>query len=137
MKIKTVKLGKNQTKKIFYRNNKIKTMEFYKGDKLHREDGPAVINYDNTGQVQSENYCINDKLHRKDGPAIINYFPNGTIETAYFYQYDKLHREDEAATVWYNESGSIASSTYYVDDAYCVDKKQLDKKLFTNKLNLV
>ena len=51
---------------------------WYKNGKLHREDGPTIINPDG-----NQLWIQNDELHRADGPAIINadgseaYFING------------------------------------------------------------
>jgi|ERR1700691_915888 len=48
-------------------------IEYYLNDKLHREDGPAVIYSDGT-----INYYLNGKLHREYGPAVI--WNNGSFE---------------------------------------------------------
>jgi hypothetical protein len=47
--------------------------EYWINDKLHREDGSAVI-FPNGTQV----WYKNGKIHREDGPAVIH--PNGTQE---------------------------------------------------------
>ena len=62
---------------------------WYLNDKLHREDGPAIIRADG-----SQSWCLNDKLHREDGPAIIS--ANGT---EIWCLNDKLHREDGPAII--------------------------------------
>jgi len=41
-------------------------VKYYRAGKLHREDGPAVV--DPTGVFQ---WWVDGKLHRTDGPAII------------------------------------------------------------------
>ena len=41
------------------------TKRWYKDDKLHREDGPAIEK--TTGD---KSWWFNDKLHREDGPAM-------------------------------------------------------------------
>lgn len=46
---------------------------WYKGDQLHREDGPAVEYPNGTKQ-----YWINGRLHREDGPAVE--YADGTQE---------------------------------------------------------
>ena len=56
-------------------------------DRLHREDGPALIHYNG-----SEEYYIDDKLHRENKPALIR--PNGSKE---WYNNDRLHRLDGPA----------------------------------------
>ena len=63
------------------------TKRYYKDNKLHREDGPAV-EYPNG----YKEYYINDKLHREDGPAVE--CANGD---KFYYIDNKLHREDGPA----------------------------------------
>jgi hypothetical protein len=64
--------------------------EWWVNDKLHREDGPAVINASGT-QI----WYLNDELHREDGPARI--WSNGTQD---WYLNGKLHRENGPAIIW-------------------------------------
>lgn len=49
--------------------------EYYLNNKLHRDNGPAVIEYYNSepSPISSEHYYRNGKLHRFDGPAKIHY----------------------------------------------------------------
>jgi len=60
-------------------------------NKLHKEDGPAIIT------PLKKEWRQNGKLHRLDGPAIIR--DNGQIE---WYQNGKLHRLDGPAIIWSN-----------------------------------
>ena len=72
--------------------NEFGTKFYYKDDKLHREDGPAVVHTDG-----NFSYWIDDKKHREDGPAVI--YSNGDIE----YRIEgKLHREDGPAVIYAN-----------------------------------
>ena len=52
---------------------------WYKNDKVHRDDGPAIV-YSNT-QI----WYQNGKRHREDGPAYVG--PGGL---KYWYNNDKL-----------------------------------------------
>ena len=47
------------------------SQRWYLNDKLHREDGPAIICPDGT-----QRWYLNGKCHREDGPAII--YSDGT-----------------------------------------------------------
>ena len=47
------------------------TKYWYQNDKLHRDNGPAVIYNDG-----EKRWYINGKLHRENGPAII--YPDGS-----------------------------------------------------------
>jgi hypothetical protein len=62
---------------------------WYKDDKFHREDGPAVIWPDGY-----QEWYKNGNLHREDGPAIMVLYG-----TQYWYKDGKLHREDEPAII--------------------------------------
>jgi hypothetical protein len=52
---------------------------------LHREDGPAQINYYRDGSIEWEEFHIAGKIHRKSGPAQICYHPDGSIDWVFFY----------------------------------------------------
>jgi hypothetical protein len=63
------------------------TKEWRLNDKLHREDGPAVV-YPNG----AKEWWLNGKRHREDGPAI-----EKSDGTKYWYLNDEAHREDGPA----------------------------------------
>lgn len=65
------------------------TQRWFKDDKLHREDGPAVI----CGNGYKA-YYINGDFHRDDGPAVVR--SNGYKA---YYVNGKCHREDGPAIV--------------------------------------
>jgi hypothetical protein len=63
-------------------------MEYFNEEgKLHREDGPAIINGDR------KEWYIHGELHRENGPALID---NGKIG---WYQNNKLHCLDGPALI--------------------------------------
>jgi antitoxin component YwqK of YwqJK toxin-antitoxin module len=49
-------------------------------DKLHRDDGPAYIEYYENGNIRGKTYFLNGNYHRPDGPAIISYYENGNVD---------------------------------------------------------
>jgi len=58
---------------------------------LHREDGPAWIEYYyGTNKIFSEEYYINGKMHRENGPACIFYDNNGNTEFEDYYLDGKI-----------------------------------------------
>ena len=69
---------------------------YYKGPKLHRDDGPAVIM--RGGKMKWYN---NGNLHRDGGPAAT--WPNGKEE---YWQHGDLHRDDGPAVIF--EDGMVA-----------------------------
>ncbi len=64
---------------------------YYKKGKLHREDGPAIINLKDT----KESWYKDGNLHREDGPAIIS--KEDCIEVWYFNGI--RHRENGPAVI--------------------------------------
>jgi len=82
---------------------------------LHREDGPAFIQYyvSKPKAIHQELYYKNGIVHREDGPADLKYDGAGWL---YFEKYvvDGLsHRDLGPAHIHYNADGSIKASDYY------------------------
>jgi len=61
------------------------TQEWFLNGKLHREDGPAIIDPDGTRL-----WCRNGKTHREDGPAVIR-----ADGTQFWYLNDEEYTEKE------------------------------------------
>lgn len=97
---------------------------WYKDGKLHRENGPAWIEYDENGKVIEERWYQMGRLHREDGPAIIKYFLNEKVKNEVWYKDDLLHREDGPAWIEYDIDGGIIEKSYYVRGT------KLSEKLF-------
>lgn len=68
-----------------HRNEKIDTIYYTHKNKLHRENGPAIIMCSMNGEVMKESYYYNNQLHRESGPAIIDYDRCGNIERETYY----------------------------------------------------
>ena len=75
---------------------------------VHREDGPAVIDYH-----ESQFYYQNGKCHREDGPAII--WSNGSED---YIQNGKFHREDGPARIF-----SSGAKEYWVNGVRFTEKQ--------------
>lgn len=69
-----------------------------------------------TGMV--EEYDVNGLLHREDGPARIDYYRNGTPFKEEYRINGLLHRLDGPAVIHYRENGCIWDEHYYIDDEY-------------------
>lgn len=54
-------------------------------NKIHRENGPAWIEYYVTGNVKTKAYFFNGVLHREDGPAVKKYTPDGKMYSPEYY----------------------------------------------------
>ena len=81
---------------------------FYKNDKYHREDGPAVIT--RGGDIY---WYMNGRIHREDGPAYITL--SGYKE---WYKNGEYHREDgpaieyEDGSKWYVEGKRLSEQEF-------------------------
>ncbi len=85
------------------------TQEWYRHGKLHREDGPAVVGADGYQCWYWRGEC-----HRDDGPAVID--PDDTQE---WYRRSRRHREDGPAVVeadgtreWYWEGRPVTEEEH-------------------------
>ena len=87
----------------------------------HREDGPALIVYYESGNINYEHYYINGQRHREDGPAVINYNEDGSVSSEY-YSINGIRIE---TYVDWLEAGGVGSSwnipeietqQYYTED---------------------
>lgn len=84
----------------------LKSKRYYKQDKLHRDDKPAIKNY-LSGVIILEAYYKNNKLHNINGPAYIRYYSNGCKSDEIYYLEGHLKRQDGEAYICYNEQGKI------------------------------
>ena len=109
-----------------YENGEIEHEKYCLNGNLHREDGPAYINYYENGKVELERYCLNDKLHREDGPAIIKYYESGEVEYEEYWLNGKRHRENGPAITHYYKSGKKRYG--YAEDCYRRDAPLQEKK---------
>ncbi len=71
------------------------------GGRWHRDDGPAMIWYQN-GQKTEEYWYRNGERRRDDGPAMILY-ENGQKTYEGWYCDDKYHRDDGPAEICYKD----------------------------------
>ena len=112
-----LKVDDNPPTKIIRRpDDGSKSKEWYQDGKLHRLNGPAIIDYYEDGSIQSESWYQDGKRHRLDGPAYIIYYQDGSIQSESWYQDGKFHRLDGPAEIFYfEEGGSIEAKSWYQD----------------------
>lgn len=55
-------------------------------------DSPAMIEYNDKGDVREEHYLQNSKYHRDGAPAEINYDDEGKVRGESYYQNGNLVR---------------------------------------------
>ena len=99
----------------------------------HRVDAPAIIEYHESGGIQSIHWFINDNLHRVDAPAITEYHISGKIEEEQWYLNGQLHRIDGPAYILYHQSGNIHSSYWYLNGKESNHKEWLLEHNLYNK----
>jgi len=87
------KFNDPEVKIDYYSNGQKRYEEWYLNDKRHREDGPAIQRWYESGQKYEEWY-LNNKEHREDDPSCQNWYENGQKRYEYWYLNNKIHRED-------------------------------------------
>jgi len=149
--ISRYKNGNIETKKFYNPNDrrkyliqnytedgKIRYAEYFCVDKLHNENGPAMIGWYEDGQKKYEFYYSNgirykgifynssgskssevyyDKdgnHHREDGPALIYWDYYDKVWKESFYKHGKYHRKDGPALISY-ENGKKEYEKYFKD----------------------
>ena len=56
-----------QIEREYYENGQIRCERYYIDNKLHRENGPAVIHYNDNNEIKTEYYCIHgNNIHIED-----------------------------------------------------------------------
>lgn len=66
----------------------ISSVAYFKNHEYHRQDGPALMFYNND-KVYKEFWYLNDQLFRADGPALIEYREDGSVSLEEYYINDK------------------------------------------------
>ena len=102
----------------YYPSGKIHYEEWYnQNGKLHRIDGPAILDYFEFEDVkiEREQWYLNGKLHREKDPAYIKYLYSGEIDYEEWWVNGNLHRTDGPAFIEYSESGKIEIEEWYLN----------------------
>jgi antitoxin component YwqK of YwqJK toxin-antitoxin module len=102
----------------YYRNGNIEHEEYYKDGVLHREDGPVQTSYYEMGsdRKQSERYLIRDSEGEIIDDIFIAYYSNGNVEYESHSKGNNDHRENGPARIWYREDGSKECEKYFIED---------------------
>lgn len=83
---------------------------------FHRKGAPAVYEFDDKGNVFTEDYYINGEKHREDGPASIEYFDNGVVFLEEWYFKNKRHRDNgRPAVIEYDAKGNPTREEYWIN----------------------
>lgn len=90
--------------------------EYFVDKILHREDGPARIEWTLPSNSCREEYYIDGRLHRTDGPTVIIWSANRAIKHEYYCSNEKIHREDGPAIIKYCD-GRITHLEYVINGA--------------------
>lgn len=124
----------NASKPVFtyYDNGKMKSVIWFnKNDEIHREDGPAVINYFTNGKVHYQIYLVNNVRHRIDGPSYSRFDDVGFIKTQEYYKNNVRHRHNGPAILSKN-SRRVHVNFFYNGVQY---KSQVNKWIKDNNFN--
>jgi YD repeat-containing protein len=68
---------------------------WYIDNKLHRDNNPAKIEWNEQGHLIKREWYQNNKRHRENGPAVMKYYDNGTRIYQYYYLNGDPIRKDK------------------------------------------
>ena len=98
--------------KDYYSNGDIKKVVYFKGNHIHRTDGPARIEFFENGNIKSESYWINGQIHRINMPAWIEYCENKNIAKEEYYINGLRYRVNGPSLIEYDYFGGITTKIY-------------------------
>lgn len=105
----------NSVKKFDENGKLVKVVFLNDKNEYHREENePAVIKYNERGNISSKFWYQNGKLHRDgDKPAIIRYSKIQRPKLLEWYQNGNKHRDgDLPAEIYYDNKGYIRSESF-------------------------
>jgi hypothetical protein len=85
--------------------------------RLHRDssEGPAFIARTETGEVGEERYYWKGRLHREGGPAKLEYSVDGRAGVEMYYRHGLLHRDPQQGPAWIERYlHIIVAESYFV-----------------------
>ncbi len=91
---------------------------------LHREDGPAYIEYDYNGNIFKEAYFQNGECFREeeDLPCYLKYDINGNVVEEIYYKNGAIHRDNDLpAKIVRFEDGQIQTASWFLNGK--IDRK--------------
>ena len=71
--------------------------------------------FDGNLTKMEERYFVNGNLHKEEGPAIIEYYLNGRIKYEVYYCYNMIHNSIGPAHIRYSAIGEIISKNYFIN----------------------
>ena len=78
-------MGEWSLKTTYFASGNKKSQTFYLGEDItHRDNNPAIIVWNDKGEIVREEYFFNGQYHRDNGPAIITKYLNGNYDTKYW-----------------------------------------------------
>lgn len=82
-----------RNKEHLFKSKTIRSLDYYNSNKIHRDNGPARIDYNEDGSKYSEAWYKLDLIHRDDGPAYILYDEEGEPALKRWYLLGEQHSE--------------------------------------------
>jgi hypothetical protein len=84
-------------------------------DELHRENGPALVEYDHRGRLSSQHWYYAGMMHREGGPAETYYSQlTGRLDAKVWFSGGMLHRSRGPAHILFNQfTGAVNIEMWY------------------------
>jgi len=92
-------------------NERERTVRYSKdieGQRLHRDDGPALIAYDSKGNIETEAWYTNGQINRdsEDGPAM-KYYKSGKLVGYEYRREGRYHRPEDDGPAIEHKRGKL------------------------------
>jgi hypothetical protein len=100
----------------YYPNGQIMSEE-YRNDKgeLHNDNGPALYEWYQSGQIKYVKYHVNGRRHNANGPAYREWHRSGQMMYEVYCVNGLWHNANGPACRWWYESGQILCEAYYIN----------------------
>lgn len=112
--------------------------EYYQYGQLHRENGPAYIEYNSYGvKVRKEIYYIEGKKSNRNGPAVIEYNNEGAITcTEYWIDGVLGHPDPNHYSIHQFIAAGYISNEYW-EASYCKNGKIVKREHFNRECQMI
>lgn len=98
----------------YYNNGNVRSQSYIINGRHSNKNGPAYIQYYESGGIKQEEYKVDGKLHRDgDQPALIFYNEDGEITGERWWKNGTAWRENGAALVNYKNSKVVKTDRHF------------------------
>ena len=99
----------------YYGSGKLRSMTWSREDDgaIHRDCGPARLDYYSTGILFRKTWYQNGKMNRDGAPALVTFYTTGELCSLEFYKDSATHRDMGPAIIQFATSGALYKCWYF------------------------